>query len=74
MESRVRLANAALVLGRFRRVMVSGAPAWLAAVQALKTRYRVGFFLQQFARRNGGPVRRWALVFAQAPTACRRAG
>jgi len=69
--SRVRHANAALVLGMFRRVVVSCAQAWLATVQTVQTRYSVGRFLKQFARRDGGPARLWALVFAQAPTAWR---
>jgi len=73
-RSRVRHANAALVLGMFRRVVVSCAQTCLAMVQTRKTRYRVGRFLKQFVRRDGGPARLWALVFAQAPTAWRQAG
>jgi hypothetical protein len=42
-RSRVRHPNAALVLGMFRRVMVSCALAWLAAMQTTKTRYSMGF-------------------------------
>ena len=72
-QSRVRQPNAALVLGMFRRVVVSCALAWLAVVQTIKTRYRVGRFLKQSARRDGGPAQLWALVFAQAPTAWRQA-
>jgi len=70
-RSRVRNANAALVLGMFRRVVVSCAQAWLAAVQTRQTRYSVGQFQKQFARRNGGPARLTALVFAKSPTAWR---
>ena len=72
-RSRVRHANAALVLGMFRRVVVSCAQAWLAAVQRVKTRYSAGRFLKQFARSDGGPARLWALVFAQVPTAWHQA-
>ncbi len=72
-QSRVRQPNAALVLGMFRRVVVSCALAWLAAVQTIKTRYSVGRFLKQFARRDGGPARLWALVVAATPTAWRQA-
>ena len=64
-QSRVRHANAALVLGMFRRVVVSCARAWLEVTT--KTRYSVGHFLKQFARRDGGPARLWALVFAATP-------
>jgi len=71
-QSRVRQPNAALVLGMFRRVVVSCALAWLEAVQTTKTRYSVGRFQKQFARRDGGPARLHALVFAQAPTAWRK--
>ena len=52
---------------------MSCALAWLAAVQTIKTRYSVGRFLKQFARRDGGPARLWALVFAATPTAWRQA-
>jgi hypothetical protein len=72
-QSRVRQPNAALVLGMFRRVVVSCALAWLEVVQTTKTRYSVGRFLKQFARRDGGPARLWALVFAATPTAWRQA-
>jgi len=68
---RVRHANAALVLGIFRRVVVNCAQAWLATVQTAKRRYSVGRCLKQFARRDGGPARLWALVFAQVPTVWR---
>ena len=72
-RSRVRNANAALVLGMFRRVVVSCAQAWLAAVQTRQTRFSVRRFQKQFARRNGGPQRLDALVFAKSPTAWRLA-
>ena len=72
-RSRVRNANAALVLGMFRRGVVSCAQAWLAAVQTRQTRFSVRRFQKQFARRNGGPQRLDALVFAKSPTAWRLA-
>ena len=66
-RSRVRQPNAALVLGRFRRLVVSLALAWLAAVQTRQTRFNVRRFQQQFARRDGGPERLNALIFAKSP-------
>jgi hypothetical protein len=72
-RSRVRNPNAALVLGMFRRVVVSCAQGWLAAVQTRQTRFSVRRFQKQFERRNGGPQRLAALVFAKAPTAWRLA-
>jgi hypothetical protein len=72
--SRVRHRNAALVLGMFRRVVVSCAQAWLGAVQTPQTRYSVRSFQKWFGRRDGGPGRLAALVFAQAPTAWRTDG
>ncbi len=68
----MRQPNAALVLGMFRRVVVSCALAWLEEMQTTKTRSSVGRFQQRFARRDGGPARLWALVFAQAPAASRQ--
>jgi len=41
------------------RVVVRWVQAWLAAAQTLQTRYRVGRFRKPFARRDGGPARRW---------------
>src|SRR5438874_8826159 len=63
-RSRVRNPNAALVLGMFRRLVVSVAQAAIANVQTHKTRWSVRRYQQQFARRNGGPERLHALVFA----------
>ncbi len=68
---RVRNASAALVLGMFRRVMVSGAQVWLAAGQTPKTRYSVRRFPKQFGKRDGGAQRLAALAFAKSPTAWR---
>jgi hypothetical protein len=72
-RSRVRNPNAALVLGMFRRVVVSCALEWLAAVQTRQTRFSVRRFQKQFARREGGPAQLNALVFAKSPTAWRLA-
>jgi len=68
-HSRVRNVNAALVLGMFRRVVVSCAQGWLAAVQTRQTRFSVRRFQKQFERRDGGPQRLAALVFAKSPAA-----
>jgi hypothetical protein len=72
-RSRVRHPNAALVLGMFRRVVVSCAQVWLAAVQTRQTRFSVRRFQKQFERRDGGPARLNALVLAKSPTAWRLA-
>ena len=70
-RSRVRNPNAALVLGMFRRLVVSVAQAAIAQVQTPQTRWSVRRYQQPFAHRNGGPQRLDALVFAKAP-ACWR--
>ena len=70
-RSRVRNANAALVLGMFRRLVVSVAQAAIAQVQSKKTRWSVRRYQQQFARRDGGPERLHALVFAKDPNGWR---
>lgn len=72
-RSRVRNVNAALVLGLFRRLVVSVAAAAIAQVQTPKTRWSVRRYQQQFARRDGGPERLRALVFAKNPAAWRLA-
>ncbi len=72
-RSRVRNANAALVLGMFRRLVVSVAQAAIAQVQTPKTRWSVRRYQQQFAHRNGGPERLRALVFAKTPASWRLA-
>src|SRR5438093_2122288 len=64
-RSRVRNANAALVLGMFRRLVVSLAQAAIAQVQTQKTRWSVRRFQQRFCLRDGGPERLHALIFAQ---------
>jgi hypothetical protein len=66
-RSRVRHANAALVLGLFGRLVVSVAQAAIAQVQTPKTRWSVRRYQQQFAHRHGGPERLRALVFAKNP-------
>jgi len=70
-RSRVRHPNAALVLGMFRRLVVSVAQTAITAVQTRKTRWTVRRYQQRFAHRDGGPQRLQALVFANAPTAWR---
>jgi hypothetical protein len=70
-RSRVRNANAALVLGMFRRLVVSVAQAAIRQVQTKKTRWSVRRYQQQFARRNGGPQRLSALVLAKSPNSWR---
>jgi hypothetical protein len=70
-RSRVRQPNAALVLGLFRRLVVSVAQAAIAQVQTCKTRWSVRRYQQQFAHRHGGPERLKALVFAKNPAAWR---
>ena len=70
-RSRVRNPNAALVLGMFRRLVVSVAQAALQKVQTKKSRWSVRRYQQQFARRNGGPERLRALVFAKDPNSWR---
>jgi hypothetical protein len=70
-RSRVRNPNAALVLGMFRRLVVSLAQAAISQVQTKKTRWSVRRYQQQFARRDGGLQRLHALVFANNPTSWR---
>ena len=70
-RSRVRNPNAALVLGMFRRLVVSVAQTAVREVQTKKTRWSVRRYQQQFARRNGGPERLRALVFAKDPNSWR---
>jgi hypothetical protein len=70
-RSRVRNPNAALVLGMFRRVVVSVAQAAIAQVQTKKTRWSVRRYQQQFGRRDGGPQRLDALIFSKSPKSWR---
>jgi hypothetical protein len=70
-RSRVRHANAALVLGMFRRLVVSVAQAAIAKAQTPQTRWSVRRYQQQFAHRDGGPERLHALVFAKNPNSWR---
>lgn len=70
-RSRVRNSNAALVLGMFRRLVVSVAQAAIAQVQTKKTRWSVRCYQQRFAHRDGGSERLHALVFAKSPTSWR---
>ncbi len=70
-RSRVRNPNAALVLGMFRRLVVSVAQAAIAEVQTKKTRWSVRKYQQQFSHRDGGAERLRALVSARAPRSWR---
>ena len=70
-RSRVRQPNAALVLGIFRRLVVSVAQSAITRVQTRKTRWTVRRYQQRGAHRDGGPARLHALVFAKSPTAWR---
>lgn len=70
-RSRVRNPNAALVLGLFRRLVVSVAQTAIAQVQTQRTRWSVRRYQQCFAHRDGGPERLHALVFAKAPASWR---
>lgn len=70
-RSRVRNANAALILAMFRRLVVSVAQAAIKQAQTKNTRWSVRRYQQQFARRDGGPERLRALVFAKNPNGWR---
>lgn len=70
-RSRVRHLNAALVLGMFRRLVVSVAQTAIAQVQTWRTRWTVRRYQQRFAHRDGGPQRLAALIFAKASPAWR---
>ncbi len=70
-RSRGRNANAALVLGMFRRVVVSVAQAAIREVQTTKTRWTVRRYQQQFAHRDTGPKRLNSLIFASNPNSWR---
>jgi hypothetical protein len=70
-RSRLRQPNAALVLGMFRRLVVSVAQAAIAQAQTQKSRWTVRRYQQRFAHRDGGPQRLHALIFAKAPASWR---
>ncbi len=70
-RSRVRNPQAALILGMFRRLVVSVAQVAIAQVQTKQTRWTVRRYQQQFAHRDGGPERLHALVFAKNPSGWR---
>ncbi len=70
-RSRVRHKNAALLLGLFRRLVVSIAQTAIAEVQTEKTRWSVRRYQKRFAHREGGLQRLQALIFANAPAAWR---
>jgi hypothetical protein len=70
-RSRVRNPKAALILGMFRRLVVSVAQTALAQAQTKKTRWTVRRYQQRFSRRDGGPERLLALAFAKHPNSWR---
>jgi uncharacterized membrane protein YecN with MAPEG domain len=70
-RSRVRHRNAALVLGLFRRLVVSVAQTAIAEAQTKKTRWTVRRYQQRFSRRDGGPQRLQSLIFAKSPSSWR---
>jgi len=74
-HSRVRNPNAALVLSMFRRVVVSFAQAWLEECRKINPRSRATTrkFQKRFLRRDGGPERLQALIFAKSPASWRLA-
>lgn len=74
-QSRVRRPNAALVLGMFRRVVVSFAQAWIDGARKVKpnTRVTTRKFQKRFRHKAGGLARLEALIFSKAPTSWRLA-
>lgn len=68
-HSRVGQPNAALVLGMFRRVVVSFAQSWVDGVRQVKPQARVSTrrFQKRFSHRTTGPARLAALIFSQSP-------
>jgi hypothetical protein len=68
-RSRLRQPNGALVMAMFRRTAVSFALAWLAHARAAKPKSRASArsFQKSFHRRETGPERLRALVFAKSP-------
>ncbi len=72
-RSRARQPNAAFVLSRFRRVVVSCAQVWInvCRVRYPKSRATTRQFQERFAHRDGGPARLQALIFSNPPTAWR---
>lgn len=63
---RVRHPKAAFAPGLFRRVVVSFAPAWLEQCRKANPRRRATTrkFQKRFLRRDGGPERLHAIIFA----------
>lgn len=70
-RSRLRHRNAALVLGLFRRLVVSVAQTAIAKAQTTKTRWTVHRYQQRFSHRDGGPQRLQSLIFAKSPLSWR---
>jgi hypothetical protein len=70
-RSRVRHPRAQLVLGMFRRLVVSFAQAWLATARQTHARATTRSFQKSFTRRDGGRERLQALIFAKSPQSWR---
>ena len=72
-RSRVRNPRAAFALSLFRRVVVSFAQSWLDEGRKITPRSRATTrkFQNRFLRRDGGPERLHALIFAKAPVSWR---
>jgi hypothetical protein len=72
-QSRVRNPKAAFALSLFRRVVVSFAQTWLEECRKLNPRSRATTrkFQKRFTRRDGGPERLHALIFAKSPVSWR---
>lgn len=70
-QSRVRQPNAALLLGMFRRLVVSFAQAWIDGVRKVRpnTRVTTRKFQKRFGYKNGGAARLEALIFSKSPSA-----
>lgn len=72
-RSRVRHPKAAFALCLFRRVVVSFAQVWLDQCRKANPRSRATTrrFQKRFLRRDGGPERLHAIIFANSPTSWR---
>jgi hypothetical protein len=68
-RSRLRTPNSAWVLGRFRRLTVSLALAWVVQKRQdhPQSRASVRGFPKTFHRRDGGPQRLRSLIFSKSP-------
>src|SRR6266566_1773592 len=70
-RSRVRNANAALILGMFRRLVVSVAQAAIQKAQTNRARWSVRRSQRRFARRDEGQGRLHPLIFVKNQNAWR---